>query len=583
MLQIRKKSRLSQRLYSSIIIGILIMPNVQDKQVFESFLNEGSRLYSKTTLEEFLLDKIKVRSGKQISAYRFGPGTTYLKDITRKLHNHKQIVAVKAAQVGFSTWMLGRVFWKLDGTSYNAGLYYPDNNSMKEFVQYRVDPLIENSPYLASQQSQASVSSVKLKRFGQYTIAFRSTSTMTGVKSYDADIVVLDEMDEHNPDHMEFAQDRSMQSQLDWYMAGSQPSIPHYGIHAAFEASDQRFWHIRCSGGHWTNILEFFLAEPEKALVESKDKVYLACGSCGRELNRDKGEYVAKFPDRKATGVQVSRLFAGYHTPARMLEEYKASLKSTRKRKNFYISKLGWPYASDEEQPITIDILRKHSGDHGLQNHSEYFTFLGADQGDTIHFVFLEPTSDGRFKVIGLEKCNLLEEEYHRSLVESFRVVRGNIDAMPNKSWAKRMALHYPEIIRVQYFAKNARETRETAHTGPGFGNHNDGLILSMEDSVPVVSLNRDESAQDTIDWIKNGSFIFPDPKRLSPTDLIKLEEFFHHLTMLVWERTTDENGKPARRLKKGVENHYAMALNSARDAALSQGPPDSGVGILVL
>lgn len=67
------------------------------------------------------------------------------------------------------------------------------------------------------------------------------------------------------------------------------------------------------------------------------------------------------------------------------------------------------------------------------------------------------------------------------------------------------------------------------------------------------------------MDAIKNGLFVFPDPKKLSGSDLKLYEEFKFHLTMLIRERTEDENGKTLWKFKKKVENHFGMALNSLR------------------
>ena len=64
----------------------------------------------------------------------------------------------------------------------------------------------------------------KLMRWGRSTISFRATFLLKGAKTYDADIINLDEVDEHNQGNLEFTEDRIMHSPLGWRVAGSQPS-----------------------------------------------------------------------------------------------------------------------------------------------------------------------------------------------------------------------------------------------------------------------------------------------------------------------------------------------------------------------
>jgi hypothetical protein len=131
---------------------------------------------------------------------------------------------------------------------------------------------------------------------------------------------------------------------------------------------------------------------------------------------------------------------------------------------------------------------------------------------------------------------------------------------MPNKNWSIRMALGFPGNIKIQYFAKRWAERSE---------------LLPGAETVETILTNRDESLQDTVDAIKNGLFILPDPARLSPSDLALHQEFEYHLKMLIRERSEDENGKTVYQFKKKVPNHFGMALNSLRLAYEGAGGPD--------
>ncbi|MBE7413367.1 MAG: phage terminase large subunit family protein [Leptospiraceae bacterium] len=525
-----------------------------EQEFLLKFKEAGDREYDKTTLEEFLTTKIQIRSNGKYEPYSF-KGHECFRSMTRKFSNSKKLIAMKAAQIGFSTWMIGRALWLTNGKNLNGGFYFPDRESMKAFVQYRWDPIIKHSPYFQKMVTEESeVNNVRIKNIGKSLFSFNGTTNLKDVKSFDADITIRDEVDEQNPENSGFISDRLLHSNFAKDMAGSQPSIEDFGIHAEFMDSDQNFYLIKCdSCNHWNDLVNRFLEDPEKVFgKKNKTKeveYFYACEKCHKPLNNQKGEYVAK-RKHKNTGVQISQMFLNYKTPTEIYQLWK-NANSHIKRKNLYISVIGWPYSTDEEKPVTQSVIDSQKGDHGLYDISQSYSYMGADQGDTVHMVFGEPTTDARIRIIGLAKFSVLDDDsIHRSIIR-FAVYQGIVDAMPNKSWSVRLAKIFPEQIKIQYFSKKYSLKEED--------------VLNSEDEIEVLNINRDESLQDTVDAIKNGLFIFPDKSRLDGPDLVLMEEFEYHLKMLIRERGEDEFGRPKYSFKKKVENHFGMALNSMR------------------
>ncbi|EKO77755.1 MULTISPECIES: phage terminase large subunit family protein [unclassified Leptospira] len=546
--------------------------NAQD-QFFQALDNITQSPNHRTSLEEFLLHNVYVKGKEGLVPYSF-EGYSFWKDISRESQDHEDITFIKPGQIGYSLWALARIARKIRKTNLKGGIFFPDDTSMKDFVQDRVDPFFSSQcPILKSELDEAYVNNTRIKKFGDATLAFRGTWTKRGTKTIDLDIVMLDEVDEHDEENIEFVADRLLASALNWIMRGSQPSFPNMGIHADFLRTDQRFRFLKCpSCGRQTNLVERWLKDPisifgfsgKDALKNpSPTNVFYACENkkCGKKLDNQKGEYVAKIKSNRR-GYQCSQLF----TPKTPFFVYSKLLDAvtSAKRKNLTISIIGWPYSSDEEQPLQIDEICKWEGDQGLKDHSPYFTYHGADQGDTVHEVFGEPTLDGKIRIIGLHKISILEEERYAEHITRFSVLDGIIDALPNRNWSLRMALRFPENLKIQYFTKKFRENSE--------------VVLGANE-VGVINVNRDDSLQDTVDAIKNGLFIFPNPNLLSESDLKAYEEFKFHLTMLVREKGEDENGKPLWSFKKGVPNHYGMALNSLRIAYETSGTGSGGSG----
>ncbi|EKR93330.1 putative phage terminase large subunit GpA [Leptospira santarosai str. CBC379] len=529
--------------------------NVKQQEFIQQLIDKGDRTFSNTSFVEYLLSKVYVRSSIGVHRYSF-EGHAYLEEIARKLETSKQrLIAMKAGQVALSTLMLAESFWRMEKSPMKGGWFFPDGGNMKIFVQDRVDEMIKNSPHIQKNVDQTnSINNVHLLKYLNATLAFRATETLKQVKTYDSDINWMDEFDEQNQEHAEFANDRLDHSKLALSRVISQPSVEDFGIHAEWKNSDQCWWLIKCRAcNEWNNLVQRFIDEPGSIFgvkTGKTSKVIFAC-KCGAALNPQDGTYVPAFSKHRNTGVQVSQFFNTIKTPEQHYNRWKEAITSIKK-KNYFISVVGWPYSTDDEKPVTQSLLDSMRGDHGIPDGVNTFTYMGADQGDTVHMLFGEETSDNRIKIYPAKFPVINESEINRA-IEKFQVYSGIIDAMPNKNWSVRTAKRYSDFIRIQYFSKR-------------FSTKDESIVSEDEsEGIQVVNVNRDESLQDTVDAIKNGKFLFPDKTRLSGYDLELAEELDLHLKMLIKERGEDENGKPKHSFKKKVANHFGMALNSLR------------------
>lgn len=178
---------------------------------------------SEGSLEEFLIQEVLIKSVNGLVPYSF-EGYSFWKDICRESQDHPDITFIKPGQIGYSLWALARIIKKIRKTSLKAGIYFPDDVSMKDFVQDRVDPFLAfQCPILKSDIDATYVDNTRLKKIGDATLACRGTWTKRGTKTIDLDIVMLDEVDEHDEENIEFVGDRLLASQLNWMMKGSQP------------------------------------------------------------------------------------------------------------------------------------------------------------------------------------------------------------------------------------------------------------------------------------------------------------------------------------------------------------------------
>ncbi|EMO79231.1 phage terminase large subunit GpA-like protein [Leptospira kirschneri str. 200801774] len=528
--------------------------NEKYQELIQEIMDLGDRKFANNSFVEYLLSKVYVRSSIGIHRYSF-QGHAYLEEIAKLLEKAKRFIALKGGQVALSTLLIAESFWRAEKDSLKLAWFFPDAGNMRIFVQDRVEDMIKVSPHIKKIVEQTdSIKNVQLLKYLESTLAFRATETLKQVKTFDSDINYLDEFDEQNQEHAEFANDRLDHSKLALSRVISQPSFEDFGIHAEWKNTNQCWWLVKCEAcNEWNNLIQRFIDEPGSIFgvkTGKNSKVVFAC-KCGATLNPQKGTYVPAIQKHHNTGVQVSQFFNTMRTPEQHYNRWKEAI-TTIKKKNYYISVVGWPYSTDDEKPITQSIIDANRGEHGIPESVSTFTYMGADQGDTVHMLFGEHTSDNRIKIYPAKFSVLSESEINNAILR-YKVYSGVIDALPNKNWSVRTAKYFSDFIRIQYFAKKFSLKAEPLVT------------IDDEEGIEVVNVNRDESLQDTVDAIKNGLFLFPDKRRLEGADLALAEELDLHLKMLIRERGEDENGKPKYGFKKKVPNHFGMALNSLR------------------
>ena len=509
-------------------------------------------------------------------------GREYLDFIYRNPHPYE--VFRKAAQVAISTKNLLEALYLCDKYGAKILYYLANDKDAYDFSNDRVTPAIEDSNYLTRllDERDGGVDNVGLKHIGKGSFYLRGLVTKTKAKSVDADVLVLDELDEADQENKRFAHDRILASDLQYVRELSQPSIPDYGIDESFARTDQRYWHLKCSTcGGWTCldldhikdggrlIPKHILQIPDsmKGRFPADQKYYRACGGCQAPLDMAQGEWVAQHPDREERrGYHLSQLFrqqpmVGFADPADWIMDQILGARKTSEKLRVTISILGYAYGGDRA-PIDDQVLDRAEGSYGyLDNPQERSAFLGYDQGDELHIVVGRNYQD-RLQVIHCEQTT--QWERIPALVKQFGVTCVVGDALPNKKTAKdvnrdceRVALDPENPSKkckayIQYFKG------DTLHKGE------EG---EDDDAVNKVQLDRTESLDDTTGMVADRSILLPRMERLDAEDSRTNDDMRQHLKMLVKDLVVNEEGVKKWRYKGNVPNHFGMALNSCRVA----------------
>ena len=359
-------------------------------------------------------------------------GHTYLRELYDDSSAH--VILVKSAQVGGTVWALLRSLHAcLAGL--NTLYLFPTRTDVIEFSKSRVKPLLEDNEFL--RKSISDTDTAGLKRIGDAHFYLRGMRSPVGIKSIPVDLLVFDELDEATPDAKTRAKERLSHSSYKRVIELSNPSIPDFGIDEAFQASDQRHWHLKCPAcNEWTApALAFPRTLNTEVRIIQKDvdgNAYLACPECDAALDPEAGEWVATHPGRESHGYLISQLFSTLIDPGEILREYEA----TRFADRFYNLKIGIAWVDRANRLSTDEVLRL-CGPMGILERSSASCTMGVDTGRELHVVIARPRGDRREIVyIGVHAAfDELDD-----LIRRFNVYRCVIDGLPETHAARELA-----------------------------------------------------------------------------------------------------------------------------------------------
>lgn len=518
-------------------------------QTIENFLTEGRKLFAQTSMIEWLVQNVKVKTAQGYKPFSFA-GHEPLREIYQQ-DEHPRLTFRKAAQLGVSTFSSLRSLYLGQKKGVSTAYYFPTDEDVDDFVQDKFEPIVQNSETLSQMKRHDLADNKGLKQFGRFSVYFRGVFSKRKVKSITVDQIIKDELDEANQENMRFAEDRVLHSDFGYVVELSQPSIDDYAIDKSFKESDMSFYGFRCEHcGTWNFPDKHF---PD-CLITRGSNVYVGCVKCSKKLTLSGGEWVAEHPARSKDhrGFQLSHLVFTL-LPAKKIKERYENAVSLIDKKNFYISILGLPFSTPNSRPLTREVLRAAERDFGLMP-SARFSFFGMDVGDKCHLVFghVSDSDSGTIQIHYM--CEMPADDVGAivRLMKGQGVYSGVIDAMPYKTFAKQIAREFGGRVYINYYKGDTMKT----------GSEGEGSFV-----VPKVTVNRDESLDETIETLRDGRIVLPTAKKMEANQAQTYEDFLSQLTMLIKE-DVDKGGLTEWHYKKNVPNHYGMALNYMRIAA---------------
>lgn len=175
--------------------------------------------------------------------------------------DHPHICVMKPAQRGVSEWAInvvgfalehGAAAWAPEKAGLNVGYVFPTVDSLRDFSKERFSGLREETPHLAQLFGSGEFDGVTFKQIGKSYLYLRGGWSTSALRSFAADVLILDEYDELDPEAIALARRRLNASVVRREIDISTPTLPGRGIHALYLQSDQQRYEQPCPGcGRW--------------------------------------------------------------------------------------------------------------------------------------------------------------------------------------------------------------------------------------------------------------------------------------------------------------------------------------------
>jgi len=498
----------------------------------------------------------------------------YLVDIYNE--SAQRMVLLKAGQVGASEYLISYAMHACDERQATALYVFPTDRHVSDFSSARIGPAIEASPYLdgivieGGKGDKRGADRITLKRVRDRFIYLRGAKVdpegqAPQLKAVDADVLILDEWDEMDPRAPVIARKRLGHSRIAEERAASTPTYPGRGIHAEWLDSDQREWHVRCRGCRAWQPLSIKqvvtewddLERPVAWHGQGEGRAWIACGKCGRELDRlGPGAWVAGWPGREMIGYHLTKLFSA---PVELLDLVQAlDTTDETKRREAYNQDLGEPYTPRGGQ-LTMEALDGCRRDYAHGPVGKEKTVMGVDVGKVLHGAIRGPAHPETGERPQRWAGEIETFDSVGRLMRQYRVETLVIDALPETTKARELQAAWPrERVWLAYYVSQKIGTKREDP-------------VQWDDDNGVVNLDRTRTIDATFGRILAGENTLPAYAR-------DVRDYYAHLTALVRVLEDGPGGQKVARYVESGPDHLAHAENYCTVASLAAGRRDIGI-----
>ena len=475
----------------------------------------------------------------------------YLKQIYRD--TDPDITYMKAAQLGFSEYLLALAFFIADKKSKNVGYFFPAAGQLGDFVQMRVDPAIEHSPHLqeitargGTEGRQKAADKMGLKRVGDGFVVFRGAQNDKQITSVPLDAVILDELDRFGDFSIPMIEKRMNNSKLRWKRAASTPTVRGKGVDLMMQGTTEHQWHVQCRKCKKYQVLSYWQNIDE-------DLHIMKCAHCEapfEKMDIQAGSWIPKNPTAKRKGYHVGGLVSPRWFDEGRIEELVKAMNSN----NLFVVQeahnqdLGVPYRANDVV-ITDEVIDACQREYTLPFNMTALrkTYAGMDVGKISHLtIFQDNPHTGEPMLIGAFELADVETDIDYYM-DKFNIRTLVMDGLPETHLVNAIVQKYTGRAFACYYN----------YTKPVAGEY-----VKWYDKGGVVEAHRTASLDDLYGRITKQDIMLPKHARYIP-DLYKhlqnqnrVLAVRNNIPMYVYE----DAGRP---------DHYAHSMNYAMIARM--------------
>lgn len=390
------------------------------------------------------------------------------------------------AQTGKSIFaMLGLVFASLYFWSYFFGYFLPDRAKTEDFSDIRFKPMCRSIPELrplwgvdptADEGERRGADKKSVRSIGPSKILFSYLGGITSTEAFPLVGVFFDEVRRMDKNLRELALERISHSPYPFDFNISTAGFPEADIDALFRRSRQNRFFSAC--GCKDGVL-LYAAFPQCVGVKAQltspryrhmPDFFWLCPQCGEPVeNPRRGEWRPENPSAKRIGWHIPQILSPRQNAEKILSAY----LSAQNIGEFYRSKLGIPYLSPEERPITLDHLKATVNPDLRWLQKGTNCAMGIDQMGGYNTVRVVQWGEAdernvqKSRTVHLEYV-IADDPWERcgELMEQFDVSACVVDWEPNYNEALRFVKHFPGrawLADYSFEATHAEEVCEWA------------------------------------------------------------------------------------------------------------------------
>lgn len=471
--------------------------------------------------------------------------------LQKKIPN-RSFALLKAEQIGATHAIgLGLALFCSSELHLNTGYFLPDANVVNRIFSTRVRQLIRHSATLGQRMRDATgVNQALIKDFGAGTLYGLPLSTLTSVIATPLDVRLYDEAGILPEENKDWSEGRTAHSDLNLEVQLGAGYNPGEGIAKTYEEGTQNRWLVDCSKCKRKAICleETFLETKGEIITIRNGRHVLVCPDCGTPLEVVKrGKFVAAKPKAKIVSWRVSKLAVPAMDLERIADRYEKSKRKKTKLARFKVADLALPDAGNLQPFDETMVNRMQNGQvkRLRRDRTSLPRFCGMDMGDMCHFVSYERHPNGQPHLVALAEVDV--DSVLKDGWQLYSDIGGHswvIDKKPQTHVSRAIAFRSPRNIRLMDFPDGS-ELKEVKET------HADREYLCLKADRDAILDEMCDEFTDEMNFLR-----IPD---VESDPLVEL--FVKHLGNLKKSEERDAKDRPIYKFRKGVENHFGLAL----------------------